>query len=74
MLANRTRISIAKSETPQIRYHGTNIEIPMLTEATPDQRRAFNLIGATDRRVVRQHHTKNHEPPAQPGKPPSNNP
>ena len=30
----------------QIRYHGTNTEIPMLTEATPDQRRAFKLIGA----------------------------
>jgi hypothetical protein len=30
----------------QVRYHGTNTEIPMLTEATPDQRRAFNLIGA----------------------------
>ena len=30
----------------QIRYHGTGTEIPMLTEATPDQRRAFNLIGA----------------------------
>jgi hypothetical protein len=29
----------------QVRYHGTNTEIPMLTEATPDQRRAFNLIG-----------------------------
>jgi hypothetical protein len=28
----------------QVRYHGTNTEIPMLTEATPDQRRAFNLI------------------------------
>ena len=30
----------------QIRYHHTSTEIPMLTEATPDQRRAFNLIGA----------------------------
>jgi len=30
----------------QVRYHGTNTEIRMLTEATPDQRRAFNLIGA----------------------------
>jgi hypothetical protein len=30
----------------QIRYHGTNTEIPMLTEATDDQRRAFTLIGA----------------------------
>jgi Transposase DDE domain len=29
----------------QVRYHGTNTEIPTLTEATPDQRRAFNLIG-----------------------------
>src|SRR4029077_17165810 len=28
----------------QIRYHGTDTEIPMLTEATPDQRRAFHLI------------------------------
>jgi hypothetical protein len=30
----------------QVRYHGANTEIPMLTQATPDQRRAFNLIGA----------------------------
>ena len=30
----------------QIRYHGTNTEIPMLTQATNDQRRAFDLIGA----------------------------
>jgi Transposase DDE domain len=30
----------------QVRYHGTDTEIPMLTEATTDQRRAFNLIGA----------------------------
>jgi Transposase DDE domain len=30
----------------QIRYHHTNTEIPMLTDPTPDQRRAFNLIGA----------------------------
>jgi hypothetical protein len=29
-----------------IRYHHTNTEIPMLTDPTPDQRRAFNLIGA----------------------------
>ena len=28
----------------QIRYHHTNTEIPMLTQATPDQRRAFDLI------------------------------
>jgi Transposase DDE domain len=28
----------------QIRYHHTNTEIPMLTEPTPDQRRAFDLI------------------------------
>jgi len=28
----------------QVRYHGTSTEIPMLTEATPDQRRAFDLI------------------------------
>jgi hypothetical protein len=28
----------------QIRYHHTHLEIPMLTEATPDQRRAFTLI------------------------------
>jgi hypothetical protein len=28
----------------QIRYHGTDTEIPMLTAATPDQRRAFHLI------------------------------
>ncbi|HEY5841773.1 MAG TPA: transposase [Mycobacterium sp.] len=30
----------------QIRYHGTTTEIPMLTHATDDQRRAFDLIGA----------------------------
>ena len=30
----------------QIRFPGTNTEIPMLTDPTPDQRRAFNLIGA----------------------------
>ncbi len=30
----------------QVRYHHTLTEIPMLTEATPDQRRAFNLINA----------------------------
>jgi len=30
----------------QIHYHGINKEIPMLTDPTPDQRRAFNLIGA----------------------------
>ena len=30
----------------QIRYHGTTTEIPMLAEATADQRRAFDLIGA----------------------------
>ncbi len=29
----------------QIRYHHTNTEIPMLTDPTPDQRRAFTLIG-----------------------------
>ena len=28
----------------QIRYHHTNTEIPMLTDPTPDQRRAFTLI------------------------------
>jgi Transposase DDE domain len=31
----------------RIRYHDTNIEIDTLTEATPDQRRAFDLIEAT---------------------------
>ena len=30
----------------QIRFTDTDTEIPMLTEATPDQRRAFDLIGA----------------------------
>jgi len=30
----------------QIHYHGINTEIPMLTDPTPDQRRAFNLLGA----------------------------
>ena len=29
----------------QIRYHGTNTEVPTLAEPTPDQRRAFDLIG-----------------------------
>jgi len=28
----------------QVCYHGTSTEIPMLTEATPDQRRAFQLL------------------------------
>jgi hypothetical protein len=31
----------------RIRYHNTNIEIDKLTEATPTQRRAFDLINAT---------------------------
>jgi Transposase DDE domain len=31
----------------QVRYHHTHTEIPMLTEATPDQRRAFHLLGAS---------------------------
>jgi len=31
----------------RIRYQGTNIEINTLTEPTPDQRRAFDLIEAT---------------------------
>ncbi|MGH3531454.1 MAG: IS1634 family transposase [Mycobacterium sp.] len=30
----------------RIRYHHTNIEIDKLAEATPDQRRAFDLLGA----------------------------
>jgi len=30
-----------------IRYQHTNIEVPMLAEPTPTQRRAFELIGAT---------------------------
>jgi hypothetical protein len=30
----------------QIRYHGTNIDIDKLSDPTPDQRRAFELIGA----------------------------
>ena len=29
----------------QIRYHGTNTEVPTLAEPTPDQRSAFDLIG-----------------------------
>jgi hypothetical protein len=28
----------------QIRYHHTNIEVPMLAEPTPEQRRAFDLL------------------------------
>ena len=31
----------------RIRYHDTDIEIDKLTESTPDQRRAFDLIKAT---------------------------
>ncbi|GFG75506.1 hypothetical protein MBOT_28710 [Mycobacterium botniense] len=31
----------------QIRYHHTNIEIDTLTQPTPEQRRAFDLIGVT---------------------------
>ena len=31
----------------RIRYHHTNIEIDILTDATPDQHRAFDLIEAT---------------------------
>ena len=31
----------------RIRYHHTNIEIDILTDATPDQRHAFDLIEAT---------------------------
>jgi hypothetical protein len=31
----------------RIRYHGTDIEIDKLTEPTPDQRRAFDLIDTT---------------------------
>ncbi|MGH3532455.1 MAG: IS1634 family transposase [Mycobacterium sp.] len=30
----------------QIRYHGTTTEVPTLAEPTPDQRRAFDLIGS----------------------------
>ena len=30
-----------------IRYHGTTTEVPALAEPTPDQRRAFDLIGTT---------------------------
>jgi hypothetical protein len=29
----------------QVRYHGTNTEVPTLAEPTPDQRRAFDLLG-----------------------------
>ena len=28
-----------------IHYHGTNATVPTLAEPTPDQRRAFDLIG-----------------------------
>lgn len=31
----------------QIRYPQTDIEVPMLTDPTPDQQRAFDLIGAS---------------------------
>jgi hypothetical protein len=30
-----------------IRYHGTHTDVPTLAEPTPDQRRAFDLIGTT---------------------------
>jgi Transposase DDE domain len=30
-----------------IRYHGTNTDVPTLAEPTPDQRHAFELIGTT---------------------------
>ncbi len=30
----------------QIRYHSTNTEVPTLADPTPDQRRAFDLIGS----------------------------
>ena len=30
----------------QVQFTATGAEIPMLTEATPDQRRAFHLLGA----------------------------
>jgi hypothetical protein len=30
-----------------IRYHGTNTDVPTLAEPTPDQHRAFELIGTT---------------------------
>jgi hypothetical protein len=30
----------------RIRYHGTNVDIDKLSDPTPDQRRAFELIGA----------------------------
>jgi hypothetical protein len=36
----------------RIRYHGTNIEIDTLTEPTPDQRRAFDLIEAPIRLTI----------------------
>jgi hypothetical protein len=31
----------------QIRYHHTNIEVPMLADPTPDQRHAFDLLNTT---------------------------
>jgi hypothetical protein len=31
----------------QVRFHGTDTEIPMLTEPAPDQREAFTLIAAS---------------------------
>jgi hypothetical protein len=30
-----------------IRYHGTNTDVPTLAQPTPDQRRAFELLGTT---------------------------
>ena len=61
----------------QIRYHGTNTDVPMLAEPTPDQRRAFDLLGTphpAHRRVARTTTPQNSESPGQLGIHPSKHP
>ena len=51
----------------QIRYHNTNTDIAMLAEPTPDQRRAFDLIGTPiplTRRVARTADPPNQQNPS----------
>ena len=45
--ASEARHYLATLTRNQIRYAGTDTEIPMLAEATPDQRRAFQLLDTT---------------------------
>ncbi|MGO9152381.1 hypothetical protein, partial [Mycobacterium sp.] len=39
-----------------IHYHGTNATVPTLAEPTPDQRRAFDLIGTPTPLTARSPH------------------